>query len=159
MSTSDANLRTVADSPFVPLAVSAKTVRPFLALSTDRDKDRTRANASNARSAHALAPSSPFRCRRLILSAAEASGAPATSSSAAHPAAGPEASEAASSRSSAPAAPSDATYRRVGSSPSYADACRMRDTLQVNGYPDAFVVAFENGTRIPLEEAMKRQRN
>lgn len=48
---------------------------------------------------------------------------------------------------------------RVGSSPSYADACRMRDTLQVNGYPDAFVVAFENGTRIPLEEAMKRQRN
>lgn len=47
---------------------------------------------------------------------------------------------------------------RVGSSPSYEDACRMRDTLRLNGFPDAFVVAFEDGTRIPLEDAIRRQR-
>ncbi len=48
---------------------------------------------------------------------------------------------------------------RVGSSPSYKDACRMRDTLQLNGFPDAFVVAFEGDDRIPLEDAIRRQRN
>ncbi len=48
---------------------------------------------------------------------------------------------------------------RVGSSPSYEVACRMRDTLQLNGFPDAFVVAFEGNRRIPLEEALKGRRN
>ena len=48
---------------------------------------------------------------------------------------------------------------RVGSSESYAEACRMRDTLRKNGFPDAFVVAFENGNRIPLEAALKKARN
>ncbi len=48
---------------------------------------------------------------------------------------------------------------RVGSSPSYAVACRMRDTLRLNGFPDAFVVAFDGNQRIPLEEALKRRRN
>jgi len=48
---------------------------------------------------------------------------------------------------------------RVGSSESYAEACRMRDTLRKNGFPDAFVVAFENGKRIPLEAALKKARN
>jgi N-acetylmuramoyl-L-alanine amidase len=47
---------------------------------------------------------------------------------------------------------------RVGSSPSYEDACHMRDTLRVKGFPDAFVVAFEDGSRIPLEDAIRRQR-
>lgn len=35
----------------------------------------------------------------------------------------------------------------------------MRDTLQLNGFPDAFVVAFEGNRRIPLEEALKGRRN
>ena len=48
---------------------------------------------------------------------------------------------------------------RVGSSKSYAEACRMRDTLRRNGFPDAFVVAFEDGQRIPLEAALKKARN
>jgi len=48
---------------------------------------------------------------------------------------------------------------RTGSSPSYAVACQMRDTLQMNGFPDAFVVAFEEGSRIPLEQAIRKQRN
>lgn len=48
---------------------------------------------------------------------------------------------------------------RVGSSPSYAVACQMRDTLRLKGFPDAFVVAFEEGSRIPLEQAIKKQRN
>ena len=48
---------------------------------------------------------------------------------------------------------------RVGATASYSDACRMRDTLRLNGFPDAFVVAFENGARIPLEDALKGQRN
>ena len=48
---------------------------------------------------------------------------------------------------------------RVGSSESYAEACRMRDTLRQNGFPDAFVVAFEDGQRIPLEVALKKARN
>lgn len=48
---------------------------------------------------------------------------------------------------------------RVGSSPSYAVACQMRDTLRRKGFPDAFVVAFEEGSRIPLEQAIKKQRN
>ena len=48
---------------------------------------------------------------------------------------------------------------RVGSSPSYAAACQMRDTLRLKGFPDAFVVAFEEGSRIPLEQAIKKQRN
>ena len=48
---------------------------------------------------------------------------------------------------------------RVGSSESYAEACRMRDTLRKNGFPDAFVVAFENGQRIPLEAALSKARN
>ena len=45
---------------------------------------------------------------------------------------------------------------RVGSTDSYAEACRMRDTLRRNGFPDAFVVAFEDGQRIPLEAALKK---
>jgi N-acetylmuramoyl-L-alanine amidase len=45
---------------------------------------------------------------------------------------------------------------RVGSTDSYAEACRMRDTLRKNGFPDAFVVAFEEGSRIPLETALKK---
>ena len=45
---------------------------------------------------------------------------------------------------------------RVGSTDSYAEACQMRDTLRKNGFPDAFVVAFEEGSRIPLEIALKR---
>ena len=50
-----------------------------------------------------------------------------------------------------------AVYKyRVGSTDSYAEACRMRDTLRQNGFPDAFVVAFENGQRIPLESALKK---
>lgn len=48
---------------------------------------------------------------------------------------------------------------RIGSSPSYAVACRMRDTLRLNGFPDAFVVAFEGDQRIPLEDAIRRQRD
>lgn len=48
---------------------------------------------------------------------------------------------------------------RVGSTHSYEDACRMRDTLRKNGFADAFVVAFENGTRIPLENALGQKRN
>lgn len=48
---------------------------------------------------------------------------------------------------------------RVGSSPSYAVACRLRDTLQLNGFPDAFVVAFKGEVRISLEEAIRSQRN
>ena len=48
---------------------------------------------------------------------------------------------------------------RVGSSPSYAVACQMRDTLRLKGFPDAFVVAFDDGSRIPLEQAIKKQRN
>ena len=35
----------------------------------------------------------------------------------------------------------------------------MRDTLRLKGFPDAFVVAFEEGSRIPLEQAIKKQRN
>ncbi len=48
---------------------------------------------------------------------------------------------------------------RVGSTPSYSEACRMRDTLRMNGFPDAFVVAFENGLRIPLESALKKAKD
>lgn len=48
---------------------------------------------------------------------------------------------------------------RVGSTPSYSEACRMRDTLRGNGFPDAFVVAFEGDRRIPLQEALKKGRN
>jgi len=48
---------------------------------------------------------------------------------------------------------------RVGSSPSYEDACAMRDTLRKNGFPDAFVVAFEGDRRVSLEDAMNRKRN
>jgi len=47
---------------------------------------------------------------------------------------------------------------RVGSTASYAAACQMRDTLRRNGYPDAFVVAFEGERRIPLQEALKKGR-
>ena len=48
---------------------------------------------------------------------------------------------------------------RVGSTGSYAAACQMRDTLRRNGFPDAFVVAFEGDQRIPLQEALKKGRN
>ena len=48
---------------------------------------------------------------------------------------------------------------RVGSSASYSEACRMRDTLRKNGFPDAFVVAFEEGIRIPLETALKKAKD
>ena len=48
---------------------------------------------------------------------------------------------------------------RVGSTASYSDACQMRDTLRKNGFPDAFVVAFENGLRIPLESALKKAKD
>ena len=48
---------------------------------------------------------------------------------------------------------------RVGSTDSYAEACRMRDTLRKNGFPDAFVVAFEEGFRIPLETALKKAKD
>ena len=48
---------------------------------------------------------------------------------------------------------------RVGSTPSYSEACRMRDTLRRNGFPDAFVIAFENGLRIPLESALKKTKD
>ena len=48
---------------------------------------------------------------------------------------------------------------RVGSTGSYAAACQMRDTLRRNGFPDAFVVAFEGEQRIPLQEALKKRRN
>ena len=48
---------------------------------------------------------------------------------------------------------------RVGSTGSYAAACQMRDTLRRNGFPDAFVVAFEGDRRIPLQEALKKGRN
>lgn len=48
---------------------------------------------------------------------------------------------------------------RVGSTSSYAEACRMRDTLRGNGFPDAFVVAFEGDRRVPLEQALKTTRN
>lgn len=48
---------------------------------------------------------------------------------------------------------------RVGSTSSYSEACQMRDTLRKNGFPDAFVVAFENGLRIPLESALKKAKD
>lgn len=48
---------------------------------------------------------------------------------------------------------------RVASTSSYAEACRMRDTLRVNGFPDAFVVAFDGDRRIPLEDALKRAKD
>ena len=48
---------------------------------------------------------------------------------------------------------------RVGSTPSYAEACQMRDTLRKNGFPDAFVVAFDGDRRIPLEDALKRAKD
>jgi len=48
---------------------------------------------------------------------------------------------------------------RVGSTSSYSEACLMRDTLRKNGFPDAFVVAFENGLRIPLESALKKAKD
>lgn len=44
---------------------------------------------------------------------------------------------------------------RVGNTASYVDACQMRDTLRMNGFPDAFVLAFKKGQRIPLQEALK----
>lgn len=45
---------------------------------------------------------------------------------------------------------------RVGSTASYAEACQMRDNLRKNGFPDAFVLAFEEDTRIPLDKALKK---
>lgn len=48
---------------------------------------------------------------------------------------------------------------RVGSTHSYEDACHMRDTLRKNGFADAFVVAFKDGNRIPLEKALEQKRN
>ena len=48
---------------------------------------------------------------------------------------------------------------RVGSTSSYSEACLMRDTLRKNGFPDAFVIAFENGLRIPLESALKKAKD
>ena len=47
----------------------------------------------------------------------------------------------------------------VGSLTSYADACRLRDTLRVNGYPDAFVTAYRAKERIPLDDALSKKRN
>jgi N-acetylmuramoyl-L-alanine amidase len=46
----------------------------------------------------------------------------------------------------------------VGSLTSYADACRLRDTLRVNGYPDAFVTAYLATKRIPLGDALSRKK-
>jgi len=48
---------------------------------------------------------------------------------------------------------------RVGATPSYAKACRMRDNLRENGFPDAFVLAFEADQRIPLQDALKKAGN
>ena len=81
--------------------------------------------------------------------------------------------QAASNRSGAPLVTADGTdiphvsvqqigsvhKYRVGSTGSYAAACQMRDTLRRNGFPDAFVVAFEGDQRIPLQEALKKGRN
>ena len=81
--------------------------------------------------------------------------------------------QAASNRSGAPLVTADGTdiphvsvqqigsvhKYRVGSTGSYAAACQMRDTLRRNGFPDAFVVAFEGDRRIPLQEALKKGRN
>ena len=47
----------------------------------------------------------------------------------------------------------------VGSLKSYAEACRLRDTLRVNGYPDAFVTAYQAEQRIPLDQALSKRRN
>ncbi|MDG2426257.1 MAG: N-acetylmuramoyl-L-alanine amidase [Flavobacteriales bacterium] len=47
----------------------------------------------------------------------------------------------------------------VGSLKSYAEACRLRDTLRVNGYPDAFVTAYQAEQRIPLDQALSKKRN
>ena len=43
----------------------------------------------------------------------------------------------------------------VGSYPTYADASRMREQLVKEGLKDAYVAAFQNGTRIKVAEAIK----
>lgn len=48
---------------------------------------------------------------------------------------------------------------RVGSTPSYAEACRLRDNLRKNGFPDAFVLAFDGDKRIALDKALNQTRH
>ena len=43
----------------------------------------------------------------------------------------------------------------VGSYPTYADASRMREQLVKEGLKDAYVAAFQNGTRIKVAEAIR----
>ena len=48
---------------------------------------------------------------------------------------------------------------RVGSTSSYAEACRLRDNLRKNGFPDAFVLAFDGEQRIALDKALNQTRH
>ena len=49
------------------------------------------------------------------------------------------------------------TTLNVGSFVSFGNALEFRDEVRLKGYNDAFVVAINNGRRIPLEDALKHQ--